>query len=106
MDGYEYIEDEIKEVFFFFARSKCECCGKTVEFKDRGQRKSIFGWEAHLIEGWDAPIILCLGEPENCHLNCGHKGDYQNPAVFPEEHRRTNERVREQTEKSYDAFEK
>jgi hypothetical protein len=22
------------------------------------------------------PVILCSGSVENCHLNCGHDGDY------------------------------
>lgn len=89
MDGYDQIEREIAEIFYFDSKRRCDCCGKLLSFEDRGNHDSIFAWQAHFIEGWDAPLILCLGEPENCHLNCGHLGDYGHSAVFPEEHRQT-----------------
>ena len=87
MAGYDQTEREITEVFYFTAKRRCECCGKMLDFESRGDRNSVFGWEALFIDGWDTPLVLCLGQPENCHLNCGHQGDYRNPAVFPEEHR-------------------
>jgi hypothetical protein len=102
VDGFDQVEKEIVEVFYFTAKGRCECCGKTVKFEDRGKRNSIMAWEAHLIPGWDAPLILCLGEPESCHLNCGHNGDYKNPAAFPEVHRMPEPGAEEEDEDSPD----
>ena len=43
-------------------------------------------WETH--HGSRAsPVILCTGEPENCHLNCGYDGNFQNPGITPRVHR-------------------
>jgi len=66
---------------------KCECCGKTLSFKNQGRNSGRGAWEAHMGTGRVTPAILCTGEPENCHLNCGHKGDYRNPGITPRKHR-------------------
>ena len=84
--NYEFTQDEIERAFER-AGGMCECCGKRLSWENRGQVTAVGAWEAHYIEGWDDPVVLCIGEPENCHLNCGHNGDLSNPGVLPEEHR-------------------
>jgi len=65
----------------------CECCGEILSFQNRGRLSGRGSWEAHRGEGRVTPMVLCTGEPENCHLNCGHKGDYNSPGVTPRYHR-------------------
>lgn len=68
------------------AEGKCACCGKTLSFSSQGRDDHRGAWEAHHVEGRTLPVILCIGEPENCHLNCGHEGDFGNRGITPVEH--------------------
>jgi len=86
MTSDEFQERDLIEAFFHLARGQCECCGKRLSWENRGREAALGAWEAHHVEGWDDPVVLCTGEPENCHLNCGHLGDFSNPGVFPDGH--------------------
>jgi hypothetical protein len=84
-DGYEFTQDEIEEAFDK-AGGTCECCGKQL-----GRLSSRFAggrgpWEAHH-GSRETPVILCTSPPENCHLYCGHDGDFRNPGVTPRVHK-------------------
>jgi hypothetical protein len=82
---YEFSQDEI-EAAFDDAGGKCECCGKQLAFGNSRRTGGRGAWEAH--HGSRAsPVVLCTGEPENCHLNCGHDGDYQNVGITPRAHK-------------------
>jgi len=84
-DDYEFTADET-EGAFDRAGGRCECCDKQLSW-DRSRANPGRGqWEAHH-GSRSSPVILCTGDPENCHLNCGHDGDYQNPGVTPRVHR-------------------
>lgn len=67
----------------------CAYCGKKLarESRDKGSRGA---WHAHhrkarVEEGTDYLhncVLFCINEPENCHLNIGHDGDYdRNPII-------------------------
>jgi hypothetical protein len=84
-NGYEFGSDEIERAFEQ-ASGSCECCGKALAWKHSRSSPGRGAWEAH--HGSRAsPVILCTGEPENCHLNCGHDGDFQNPGITPRVHK-------------------
>ena len=80
-DDYEFTADEIERAFRR-AGGKCECCGKELSWGMSRANPGRGQWEAHH-GSRSSPVILCTGDPENCHLNCGHAGDYQNPGVTP-----------------------
>jgi hypothetical protein len=85
-----FYEDEVAEAFED-ADESCECCGKRLSWESRHRsddhRSTVWGrWEAHH-GGRQTPVILCVGEPENCHLNCGHEGSYRNEGITPQYHR-------------------
>lgn len=83
-DDYEFTADEIERAFDQ-AGGKCECCGKKLSWGTSRANPGRGQWEAHH-GSRSSPVILCTGDPENCHLNCGHAGDYQNPGVTPRVH--------------------
>lgn len=68
------------------AEGRCECCGKKLSFSSQGKEDSRSPWEAHRVGGRSLPVILCIGGPENCHLNCGHRGNYERRGITPTEH--------------------
>jgi hypothetical protein len=80
-----FTQNEIDEAWFR-SGGFCECCRKRLFVNNQGRGSGTGAWEAHCVEGPDYPLILCTGEPQNCHLNCGHDGDYQNPGVLPQFH--------------------
>ena len=82
---YEFTADEIERAFDG-ANGECECCGKKLGFGSSRQVGGRGAWEAHH-GSRSAPVVLCTGEPENCHLNCGHDGDYQNRGITPRVHK-------------------
>jgi hypothetical protein len=84
-DDYEYSSDEIERAFVR-AGGCCECCGKRLVWEHSRSNPGQGGWEAHH-GGRYSPVILCTGEPENCHLNCGHDGDFQNLGMTPRTHK-------------------
>ncbi len=65
----------------------CAGCGKTLVRgnQDKGQWGA---WHAHHRKPRDYGgsallrncVLLCINEPENCHLNIGHEGNYGNYA--------------------------
>lgn len=82
-EGFD--SDEVERAFER-AGGLCECCGKSLSFEN-SRRSGVWGrWEAH--HGSRAsPVILCVGDPENCHLNCGHDGDWANEGITPRVHK-------------------
>jgi hypothetical protein len=83
--NYEFSEEE-KEKAFYAAGGQCECCGKQLGFGNSRANPGRGQWEAHH-GGRETPVILCTGEPENCHLNCGHDGNFQNIGITPRVHK-------------------
>jgi hypothetical protein len=81
-----FTEDQLLKAWLV-SRGRCECCGKTLTNDNRGRESGKGSWEAHKAKGRDMPVILCTGEPESCHLNCGHNGDFQNEGVVPKQHK-------------------
>ena len=71
---------------WFRCGGRCECCGKVLTPENQGRESGWGSWEAHYAPGRFIPVILCTGYPENCHLNCGHWGNYQNTGVVPQVH--------------------
>lgn len=84
-DDYEFTNEEIEQAFDN-AEGRCECCGKQLSWLNSRATGGRGQWEAHH-GSRDSPVILCIGGPENCHLNCGHDGDYQNEGVTPRGHK-------------------
>ncbi len=86
-----FSEEEIERAFDI-ARGYCECCEKKLSWGNRSNRSAdhrtgVWGrWEAHH-GSRPEPVILCVGEPECCHLNCGHDGSYHNEGITPRVHK-------------------
>ena len=85
MSHDKFTLEEIKKAFER-SQGKCDCCGKTLSFNNQGRDSGRGAWEAHTSTGRVTPAILCTGEPENCHLNCSHDGDYKKPGITPKKH--------------------
>ncbi len=77
--------DEI-EAAFDEADGYCECCGKKLSWENSRRAGTWGRWEAHH-GSRPSPVILCVGEPENCHLYCGHDGDWGNEGITPRVHK-------------------
>jgi hypothetical protein len=86
-NDYEFDDPEIIKAFER-ADERCECpeCRKRLSKFNQGRGSGWGAWEAHH-GGREAPVILCTGEPENCHLNCGHGGHWHNVGITPRVHR-------------------
>jgi hypothetical protein len=79
-----FTAEDVKDVFYNRAKEKCECCKKDIVFtnRDKGQKGA---WHAHhkvpkrnrIDDSKNNMAILCVNDPENCHLNQGHGGSYQ-----------------------------
>ena len=82
---YEYSNEE-KEDAFDAAGGQCECCGKVLSYGNSRRNPGWGAWEAHH-GSRGSPVVLCVGEPENCHLNCGHGGSFHNEGVTPRKHK-------------------
>lgn len=63
-----------------------ECCGKKRSWENSRRAGTWGRWEAHH-GSRPSPVILCVGEPENCHLYCGHDGDWGNEGITPRVHK-------------------
>lgn len=86
MSHEEFTEKEIDKAWYK-ADGTCECCGKKLVRINRGRDSGRGCWEAHLGTGRVTPMILCCGEPENCHLYCGHDGNFRNQGINPRVHK-------------------
>jgi hypothetical protein len=84
-DDYEFTDEEIEKAFDL-SSGRCECCGKQLSWGNSRKNPGRGQWEAHH-GSRNTPVILCTGWPENCHLNCGHDGDFKNPGVTPRIHK-------------------
>jgi hypothetical protein len=85
VENYEFTSEEIERTFRA-AGGRCECCGKVLSWSNSRATGGRGQWEAHH-GSRKTPVILYTGGRENCHLNCGHNGDYQNPGVTPRVHK-------------------
>jgi len=83
--SYEFTKDEVERAWNR-AGGDCECCGKKLSWPNRGRKSGRGAWEAHH-GSRSSPVILCTNEPENCHLYCGHDGDFQNIGITPRVHK-------------------
>lgn len=63
----------------------CAYCGKRLKWGSR-DKGAMGAWHAHHRRPEDYGgsntlrncVIFCINEPENCHLNVGHDGDWDN----------------------------
>jgi hypothetical protein len=86
MDNTDQFTPEEKLSAFVNANNKCVCCQKSLNITLNGRNAGEGCWEAHhdRVSGEPhTPIILCANEPDSCHLECGHLGDYGNTGIFP-----------------------
>ena len=74
-------DKDVRWQFYFIAKGQCECCNKDLIWENRD--KGLTGaWHAHHFSKFKNDLndstcnmkILCINEPENCHLNHGHRG--------------------------------
>ncbi len=84
-DKYEFDSDQVERAYER-AGGACECCGKRLAWANSRGNPGRGQWEAHHGSRSSA-VILCTGAPENCHLNCGHDGDYRNTGITPRAHK-------------------
>ncbi|MGO8996044.1 MAG: hypothetical protein ACLQVI_22255 [Polyangiaceae bacterium] len=84
-NDYEFDSNEVENAFDA-ADSRCECCGKKLGWPNSRANPGWGAWEAHH-GGRSTPVILCVGKPENCHLNCGHGGHFGSVGITPRVHR-------------------
>lgn len=76
-------DDDVIDRAWDRAKNQCECCRKELVWSNRG-RIGRGSWEAHHRKPKSHGgtnylgncVILCTGGRENCHLNVGHGGDY------------------------------
>jgi len=85
VDDYEFAPQEVERAFDR-ADGRCECCGKKLAYGSSRRAGGRGAWEAHHGSRSSA-VVLCTSEPESCHLNCGHDGDYRNPGITPRVHK-------------------
>jgi len=85
LEDYEFTQEAIVRAWEK-AEGYCECCGKQLVWKNNRATGGKGQWEAHH-GSRKSPVILCTGGPENCHLSCGHNGDYQNKGITPRVHK-------------------
>lgn len=72
---------DIMEERFNRQQRKCALCNKDITFEnyDYGTRGA---WHAHHIDGDQQNnnlsncACVCINDPENCHLNIAHGGDF------------------------------
>ena len=85
MDDYEFTSEEIERAWEK-AKKHCECCGKRLGWSNSRVNGGTGQWEAPH-GSRSTPVILCTGGRENCHLNCGHNGNWLNPGITPRTHK-------------------
>jgi hypothetical protein len=86
-----FSKKDVDFVFFNIAKRKCQCCGKELVYENRdiGSRSA---WHAHHIRPRSVKVddsilniaILCINNPENCHLKCAHGGAYPTHNLPPD----------------------
>jgi len=81
----EFSPEEIEQAFDR-AEGRCECCGKVLSWSNSRATGGRGQWEAHH-GSRSTPVILCTGEPQNCHFNCGHNGNWGNSGITPRVHK-------------------
>ncbi len=79
-----FSDEDVEKRFYNYAKGKCECCKKELVWGNRD--KGLKGaWHAHHViprriktdDSISNMAILCINDPENCHFNQGHGGNYQ-----------------------------
>jgi hypothetical protein len=79
-----FSEEDVIKRFFITAKGQCECCKKKLVFKNR-DKGTKGAWHAHHVIPKNVKFndsiinmaILCINDPENCHLNKGHGGNWK-----------------------------
>ena len=77
MPDDEFAPSEIEKAYER-VDGRCECCGKHLSWSNSRGKPGRGAWEAHH-GGRSSPVILCVA----CHLNYGHKGNFQNRGITP-----------------------
>jgi hypothetical protein len=79
-------DNSIEEAAFARQNGRCGFCGKSLSF-EKYEVGDWGAWAAHHIDGdpnnnrLSNCVCLCVNQPENCHLNIGHHGDFNGPYV-------------------------
>lgn len=69
-------------------KGRCAWCDKELSL-DNYRKADKGGWEAHHIDGnpdnnaLGNCAVVCINEPENCHLKVAHGGDFRNGKLAP-----------------------
>ena len=77
---------EVAQDRFVKQGGRCACCGKLLVSRNR-DLGSQGAWHAHHIDGdTDNNVlsncaVVCINDPENCHLNVAHSGDFTNGSL-------------------------
>jgi len=75
-------DNSIESARFNKQGGRCALCGKEIGFEYQ-DTEEMGAWYAHHIDGdlenneLENCAAVCIGEPENCHLNVAHWGDLQ-----------------------------
>jgi len=81
-------DNSIETARFEKQGGRCALCGKEIalENHDTGE---VGGWHAHHIDGdrennelYNCAAV-CINDPENCHLNVAHWGDFTSDLLAP-----------------------
>lgn len=81
-------DNSIEAAAFERQNGLCGACGKALKWEcfERGDRGA---WTAHHIDAnpnnntLSNCVCLCVNEPEDCHLNYAHHGDYNGSYLAP-----------------------
>jgi hypothetical protein len=83
---------EVLEEAWLRQGGRCAYCGKELvwESTQQGERGA---WHPHhrkaVVDGGTDSlgncVLLCINLPENCHLNIGHAGNYQESPILYDE---------------------
>jgi hypothetical protein len=82
------VDHSIEEERFKRQGGRCALCGKrlVLENYEKGEENA---WASHHIDGdssnnvIDNCAVVCINEPENCHLNSAHTGDFSFGVLAP-----------------------
>ena len=81
-------DDRIEYDRLYKQAGKCAACGDplTKESRTKGEQGA---WQAHHIDGdpdnndLSNCTVLCINDPNSCHLNVGHSGNFDGGELAP-----------------------